>query len=379
MTQRVGLIGCGNISEIYLSNAARFPAIRFVACADLNPEAAKAKAEKHGIAARSVADLLAGDDIDIVLNLTVPAAHAEVALAALANGKHVYTEKPLATTTAEGRLILETAKAKGLRVGAAPDTVLGAGVQTARRLIDEGAIGDIVMGTAAILSHGMEMWHPNPDFFFKPGAGPVLDMGPYYVATLITLLGPVATVAAIGRIGNAERIVTAPDSPFRGNTIRVETLTSVQALLQFASGAQVSFLASWDVWQHGQPPLELHGTEGSLRVPDPNWFGGDVLLARRDQPFAAVGTEAMVYGGLNYPTFAGEVANYRGLGLADMADAIETGRQHRANGEVGLHGLAVMEAMLRSATEGGATLAIDDPVERPEALGEVEAARLTGI
>jgi len=377
MTQRVGLVGCGNISEIYLVNAARFPAIRVVACADLNAAAAQVKAEAHGIAARSVADLLASDDVDIVLNLTVPAAHAEVALAALAAGRHVYTEKPLATTTAAGRLILESATARGLRVGAAPDTVLGAGVQTARRLLDEGTLGRPLLGTAAILSHGMEMWHPNPDFFFKAGGGPVLDMGPYYVATLLTLLGPVTTVAAIGQIGNAERIITAPDSPFRGNRIKVETLTSVQALLQFANGTQVSFLASWDVWNHSLPAIELHGTEGSLRVPDPNWFGGDVQVARGGTPFEAVATAGMVYGGANWPTFAGDVANYRGLGLADMADAIETGRPHRANGDVGLHALAVMEAMLESALAGGTTLAIDVPMQRPAALGEDEARALT--
>jgi predicted dehydrogenase len=352
MTQRVGLVGCGNISDIYLTNAGRFPDFEFVACADLRPEAAAAQAAKYGIAARSVDDLIASDDIDIILNLTVPAAHAEVALAAIAAGKHVYTEKPLATSVADGKAILTAADAKGLRVGAAPDTILGAGVQTAVRLIGEGALGKPVMGVSAVLSHGMEMWHPNPDFFFKPGAGPVLDMGPYYVTTLVALLGPIRSVIAMGQIGNATRTITTPTSPFVGQAIQVETLTSVQAQLEFVSGAQVSFLASWDVWNSAMPAIELHGTEASMRLPDPNWFGGDVLLSRQGVEWETISTDTLVAGERNYPTHVGPVANYRGLGLADMAHAIETGHPHRANGRLGLHALAIMEAMLGSALDG---------------------------
>ena len=233
-------------------------------------------------------DLLKSDDVDIVLNLTIPEAHAEVSLQALEAGKHVYSEKPLATTVADGVAIVAAAKARGLRVGAAPDTVLGAGVQEARALIDAGAIGKPLTGLAAVMSHGMEHWHPNPGFFFRPGAGPVFDMGPYYLSALVTLLGPVASVQATGQIGFEERIVTTPSSPVRGQSIKVETLTNVHALLDFASGAHVTFLASWDVWKHGMPPIELHGQKASLRLPDPNWFGGDLLIAGQDEDWRTI-------------------------------------------------------------------------------------------
>jgi len=235
VTLRVGLIGCGNISEIYLHNAARFRDIAVIACADLKSAAAERQAKRHTISARSVKDLLASHDVDIVLNLTIPEAHAEVSLAALAARKHVYSEKPLATTLADGRAIVAAAKARRLRVGVAPDTVLGASIQEARALIDAGAIGKPLTGLAAVHSHGMEHWHPNPDFFFRPGGGPVFDMGPYYLSTLVTLLGPVASVQASGQIGFAERIVTTPGSAMLGKAIKVETLTSVQALLEFKS------------------------------------------------------------------------------------------------------------------------------------------------
>ena len=256
MTLKVGLIGCGNISDVYLLNAPQFRDFAITACADINLAAAERQSERHAIPALSVADLLASD-VDIVLNLTIPEAHAEVSLSALEAGKHVYSEKPLASRLADGRAILAAAAAQELRVGAAPDTVLGASLQEARAMIDAGAIGKPLTGLASVLSHGMENWHPNPGFFFRAGAGPVFDMGPYYLTALVTLLGPVASVQAIGQIGFAKRKVTTPDSPLRGREIRVETLTSVQALLDFASGAQLTFLASWDVWRHGVLPIEL--------------------------------------------------------------------------------------------------------------------------
>ena len=208
---RIGLVGCGNISDIYLKNAPRFRDILISAASDLNPDAAKKQADRYAIDARGVKDLLASDDVDIVLNLTIPEAHAEVSLRALEAGKHVYSEKPLATTIADGVAIVAAAKTRGLRSGAAPDTVLGAGVQEACALIDAGEIGKPLAGLAAVMSHGMEHWHPNPGFFFRTGAGPVFDMGPYYLSALVTLLGPVASVQAAGKIGFEERIVTAPE------------------------------------------------------------------------------------------------------------------------------------------------------------------------
>jgi len=373
---RIGVVGCGNISDIYLQNAPRFRDIVVTACADLNVDAARRQAERYAIDARSVKDLLKSADVDIMLNLTIPEAHAEVSLEALEAGKHVYSEKPLATAVADGVAIMAATKAKGLRVGAAPDTVLGAGVQEARALIDTGAIGKPLTGLAAVMSHGMEHWHPNPSFFFRRGAGPVFDMGPYYLSALVTLLGPVASVQATGQIGFEERIVTTAGSPAQGQSIKVETLTNVHALLDFASGAHVMFLASWDVWKHGVPPIELHGQKASLRLPDPNWFGGDLLIAGKDEDWRKIHTDSKTFGKKNWPATGRKFANARGLGLADMARAIIDGRPHRASGDIALHVLAVMAGILEAATEGRRT-PIALRCERPIALGEADAKGLS--
>jgi predicted dehydrogenase len=375
MTLKVGMIGCGNISDVYLFNAPKFRDIAVVACADINPDAAQRQSERYAIRALSVTDLLASEDVDIVLNLTIPEAHAEVSLSALEAGKHVYSEKPLATKLADGRAIVAAAAAKELRVGAAPDTVLGASLQEARAMIDVGAIGKPLTGLAAVLSHGMEHWHPNPGFFFRAGGGPVFDMGPYYLTALVALLGPVASVQAIGQIGFAERKVTTSDSPVRGRAIKVETLTSVQALLDFASGAQVTFLASWDVWRNGVLPIELYGETGSFRLPDPNWFGGELQIARGRFEWSAIETQSLTFGRANWPAEDPEHANYRGLGLADMARGIQDKRPHRANGEIALHVLAIMAGILEAATEGR-RVTIEPACERPEPLLEAEAAGL---
>lgn len=375
MALNVGLIGCGNISEIYLKNAALFADFNFVACADLLDSAAQARAAQFGIQARSIDALLGSKDVDVVLNLTVPGAHAEVCLAALDHGKHVYVEKPLATSRAEGQAILARAAKTGLRVGSAPDTVLGANVQRAKAMIAEGAIGKPLLGSAAILGHGMEMWHPNPAFFFKPGGGPVLDMGPYYIATLVTLLGAVDSVFALAQTGNATRTVTTPNCANTGQVITVETPTSFVVTMQFASGAQISFMASWDVWRHSLPHLELHGTSGSMQLAFPNWFGGDVLLSTGGADWQHISTDAQIFGRPNADTHMGKVANYRGLGLADMARAIQDDRPHRASGELGYHVYDVLQSMLDSAS-GGSVVRIGSSIPDIALLGEDEAATL---
>ena len=260
-------------------------------------------------------------------------------------------------------------------IGGLIDTVLGAAVQAARQQIDAGTIGRPLLGVAAVMSHGMEHWHPNPGFFFLPGGGPVFDLGPYYLSTLVTLLGPVATVAATGQQGFAERTVTAENSPIKGRTVPVKTPTTLQALLQFESGAQVTFLASWDVWKHSILPLEIHGTEGSLRVPDPNWFGGDIAIATGRGDWETTPTTDRVYGRINHPADDPQHANYRGLGLAEMARAIAEKRPHRASGDVALHVLAVMEAILE-ADASRRVLEIARRCDRPAAFGETEAAAL---
>jgi predicted dehydrogenase len=375
MALSVGVIGCGDISTAYFFLSRFFRDFEIVACADLKPEAAERQATRFGVAARNVDALLAADDIDLVLNLTVPAAHAEVSIAALEAGKHVYSEKPFAATLADGERILARARERGLRVGGAPDTIFGGGYGQARALVDAGAIGRPLTGLAAVLSHGMEDWHPNPGFFFKPGGGPLFDMGPYYLAAMVWLLGPIAEVQAVGQIGFAERLVTAPDSAVRGQAIRVETLTSVQALLSFAGGAQVTLLTSWDVWKSGLAPIELHGETGSLQLPDPNGFGGETLISERGADWQVHPSAGRVFGRPNVPASAPARANYRGLGLADMARGIVDGRPHRASGEFALHVLAVMEGILRAATERR-IVAIEASCERPAALGEEEAAGL---
>jgi predicted dehydrogenase len=372
---RIGLVGCGNISDIYLQNARRFQDIVFTSCADLNGDAAKRQAGRYKIDARSVADVLKSDDVDIVLNLTIPEAHAEVSLQAIEAGKHVYSEKPLATAVPDGVAIVAAANARGLRVGAAPDTVLGAGIREARALVDAGAIGKPLTGLAAVMTHGMEHWHPNPGFFFRRGAGPVFDMGPYFLSTLVNLLGPIAFVQAAGQIGFEDRIVTTPGSTAHGRMIKVETFTNVHALLIFASGAHVTFMASWDVWKHGLPPIELHGQEASLRLPDPNWFGGDLLIAGKDEDWRTIRTDDKTFGEKNWPLTAPKFANDRGLGLADMARAIAEQRPHRTNGDIALHVLAVMAGILEAATEGRRA-AISPACERPSPLGETDAKAL---
>src|ERR1700740_1557533 len=247
---RVGIIGCGNISDVYVRNAKLFRDIEIAACADINPAAAQRLANKYSLRETNVRDLLAADDIEIILNLTLPVTHAEVSRAAIAAGKHVYSEKPLATSLQDGAALMEEAEAKDLRVGCAPDTILGAGLQTAKALIDGGRAGPIITGLAAVMTKGMEHWHPNPAPFYQKGAGPVLDLGPYYVSALTALLGPVSQVRAVGLISPQERRYGA-EGPNKGKTFSVGTFTTVNAILTFACGANVSFIASWDVWRHG--------------------------------------------------------------------------------------------------------------------------------
>ncbi|MFC0410127.1 Gfo/Idh/MocA family protein [Roseomonas elaeocarpi] len=351
---RIGLIGCGNISAAYLRGAAFFPELRVTCCADANPDQARRRAEEFGLRAVTVEELLADSEVEVVLNLTTPQAHVPVAIAALEHGKHVHTEKPFATSTAEGRRLLEAAKATGLRVGSAPDTFLGGAHQTARKLIDDGAIGAPLSGTAFMMNHGHEHWHPDPRFYYAAGGGPMFDMGPYYLTNLVNLLGPVAKVVGATTSGFRER--TVGSGPRTGEVVPVETPTHVTGLLHFASGAVIAITTSFDVWQHRHGNMEIYGTEGSLVVPDPNRFGGTVSLAKRREAWADV------------PLSHGYAdGNFRIIGLADMARAIRTGRPHRCDAALGFHVLEVMEAFERSGREDRA-ITIESRCERPAAL-----------
>lgn len=370
----IGIIGCGNIAMTYMRNAALFQNVRLVACADMVPEAAVRRAQEHGIRAESVDALLANPEVGLVLNLTIPAAHFDVSLSALSAGKHVFTEKPLATSAASGRRLVEEAASRGLLLGSAPDTFLGAAGRRARALVDGGAIGRPITGTAFMMGRGMEHWHPNPQFYYQPGGGPVLDMGPYYLTMLVNLLGPVVRVMAMAGRGQEVRQITA-EGPFKDTTFPVETPTTLLSLLEFGSDAQVTFGASWDVFRHSNYPIELHGTAGSLRLPDPDTFGGTVSLSERGADWQHFESESELYGAQNWPSAAPDRANYRMLGVADLVNAIATKTAPRASGQLALHVLDVMEA-IHDSSQQGKPIRIISSVLRPTSICEMEAASL---
>lgn len=363
---RIGVIGCGNIAMTYLRNALLFRDISITACADILPEQAVLRGREFGLRAMTVADLLAAPDIDLVINLTIPAAHAEITRAALAAGKHVFTEKPLGVTAAEGAPLVTEAAQRGLTLGSAPDTFLGAAGQRARRLIDEGAIGRVVTGTAFMMGRGMEHWHPNPSFYYQPGGGPVLDMGPYYITMLVHLLGPARRVMGMATQGSAERLITAP-GPLQGTSFAVGTPTTLLSLIEFASGAIIAFGASWDVYRHNQVPIALHGTAGSMHLPDPDTFGGTISLSRHGKAWEEFDTSADLYGEINWPYTAPNRANYRMLGIADLAAGLRTGQPPRASGALALHVLEVLEAVLQSGATGQ-SVAMQTTVAQPAVL-----------
>jgi predicted dehydrogenase len=349
---KVGIIGCGAIIAQYLANFRRLDQIELVAVADLDPARAQAVADDYdGVRALSVDSLLAADDVDLVLNLTIPAAHADVALKAIAAGKSVYGEKPLAATTAEARQVLEAAREAGVVVGCAPDTVLGTGIQTARKAIDDGVIGAPISATATMVTPGHERWHPNPDFYYQPGGGPLLDMGPYYVSALVTLLGPVVSV--IGAASHTRNERTIGSGPRAGETVQVAVDSHVTGVLAHASGALSTLLMSFDAVKSKSPNIEIHGERGSLAVPDPNHFDGDVQVF----PLGVDDWQTL-------PVSAGYVDSGRGFGIADLA-ATPQGAEPRAGGQLAYHVLDVMESMLASARTGSA-VQIKSTAPRPE-------------
>lgn len=371
---RIGVVGCGNISLAYMRNAPLFRDVAITACADLNVDAAKRRAAEFGLRATDVDSLLEDTAIDLVLNLTIPAAHFDVSMRALSAGKHVFTEKPLGVTASEGRKLVETAATRGLAIGSAPDTFLGATGRHARRLMESGAIGKPVTGTAFMMGRGMEHWHPDPSFYYQPGAGPVMDMGPYYLTMMVNLMGPVRRVQAVATSGQPERLITA-EGPKKGTAFKVGTPTSVLSLLEFDSGATVTFGTSWDVFRHSNHPIELHGTEGSLRLPDPDNFGGVVALSRHGAPWQETDTADALFGAVNWPVAAPDRANYRMLGLADLARSIVEARAPRASGSLALHVLEIMEAILL-AGETGVGQTIGGKTQQPSELREDEARSL---
>lgn len=353
---KIGIIGLGKICDQYFKGCRAYEILEIVACADLDLARARARATEYAVPrACTVAELLTAPDIDLVLNLTVPQAHAEVNEAALLAGKHVYAEKPFALNSQDGARVLALARERGLLVGCAPDTFLGGGLQTARKALDDGLIGRPVAAFAFMLGHGPESWHPAPEFYYKRGGGPMFDMGPYYITALVTLLGPVARVSGSAQTSFPEREITS--QPLAGTKIRVDVPTHYAGTMDFANGAVATIAMSFDVWSGpAMPRIVVYGSEGTLDIPDPNMFDGSVRLFRPGvkEPETIPPVHSLLRG--------------RGTGVADMAYSIlRRDRPHRASGELASHAVEIMEAFERSST-GGTHERLRSTCARPMAL-----------
>ena len=341
---KIGMVGVGCISGIYLKNFAEtFKEVELVAVCDLIKERAENAQKKYNIPKLydTMEELFADPEIDIVLNLTRPYEHYGVSKGALLAGKHVYCEKPLGITIEEGEELVKLAEEKGLWLGGAPDTFMGAGIQTARKLIDEGLIGDFIGGRFVMANHGMETWHPDPDFYYQAGGGPLFDMGPYYITAMINLLGGVKSVYGYGHASYPTRLITAKEH--YGEIIEVNTPTHIESILTLENGKNVSLFTSFDIYSSKQTNIEIYGTKGTLYVPDPNMFGGEVVFYNGEEK------KEYIYKAEEH---FGYHENSRLLGLADMAKAIETGREGRTTYKQTLHVLEIMDSVLKSAMTG---------------------------
>ena len=350
----VGVIGCGNIFDAYLNASQHFPILNLTSCADMQPERAQTKAEQWGLQNRTPEELLADDSVELVLNLTTPESHVTVARQILECGKHVYSEKPLGLNPEESRALLDLAASLDLRVGCAPDTFLGGSHQTSRQLLDSGKLGDPLACTAFMMVPGHELWHPDPDFYYLPGGGPMLDMGPYYLTALVNLLGPVARVTGRGKSFRPFR--TIGSGPRAGQTVAVKTPTHLSGVAEFENGTLLTITMSFDVWNHQHHHIELYGSQGSMLIPDPNCFDGNVQWSKGKEGWTRIP---------NAFPYADD--NYRSLGLADLAHAIRKGRAHRANGQIGFHVLEIMTGFLKAA-ETGETVEMSSRCDRSEAM-----------
>lgn len=354
---RIGIVGCGNISNAYLRTVAAFPVLECIAVTDLDNDRARDKAAEFGIPnVLSLDGLLAHPDVEIVVNLTTPQSHAEIALAAVAAGKHVFNEKPLTVLPQDAANLLELARKFDVRVGGAPGTFLGGGLQTCRKLIDEGMIGKPIGANAFMLGRGHESWHPAPEFYYAPGGGPLLDMGPYYLTALISLLGGIKRVTGSAAITIPERTITS--QPKYGKKIMVDTPDHIAGTIEFASGAIGAIVMSFSVMHATVPPIQIFGTEGTLTVPDPNSLGGPVTVRLAGE------TEWR-----EVPLTHNNSDGYTmwGIGVADMAYAIRSGRPHRASGDLTYQVLRTMHGILGSARDGSA-IEINGTIDRPAPL-----------
>jgi predicted dehydrogenase len=359
---KIGIVGCGNISSIYFENLTKtFVNTEVYACADLSTERAEQAKEKYGIPhVLTTEELLASKEIEIVVNLTTPKGHFEVCRQALLAGKHVYVEKPLSLSLEDGAELVRLAKERNLMIGCAPDTFLGAGLQACRKLIDDGYIGTPVAATAFMACHGHEGWHPDPEFYYQAGGGPMFDMGPYYLTALVSLLGAAKTVCGMTKTSFPQRTITS--APKFGKTIEVEVPTHIAGTVEFHNGVIASMITSFDIWSSQLPRIEIYGSLGTLVVPDPNTFGGPVLFRpAQSKEFKEV------------PLVHGYAENSRGIGVADMARCLVTAESPRANGELANHVLEIMHAFHTSSdTKQYADLLTTCEKPRPISLGLVK-------
>ena len=371
---KIGVVGCGNISDTYFESQKIFNNINIVACADIIKELADKKASQYDLKSQSVEELLKNEEIDLVLNLTIPSVHKEIIIRSLENKKHCFSEKPLAINLQDGLEIKKISKKNNFLVGCAPDTFLGASGQKARKLIEDDSLGKIILGTFNIMSHGMEDWHPNPDFFFKPGAGPIFDLGVYYLTQLINLNGPIRNVSASSLTAKKERVITS--KPRFGQKINVETPTTLIGILEFHNNSKIQFFCSWDVWKHSHSFIELYGTEGSIIIPDPNFFSGDLLFSERNSDWVKINNDKMLLGVPNKVDNDGtKIANYRGVGLSDMINSISKNIKPRCSLDLSLHVLEVMEGIIKSA-DNQTLVKMDTKPEKPKYFDEEEITSL---
>ncbi|OUW95079.1 MAG: hypothetical protein CBD97_03610 [Pelagibacteraceae bacterium TMED237] len=370
----IGIIGCGNISDTYFNSQNIFKNIKIIACSDIIQDLADKKSLEYNVKSYTVDEILRNNEIDLILNLTIPKSHKEIIIKSLENGKHCFSEKPLAINFKDGLEIKRIAKEKNLLVGCAPDTFLGAAGQKARSLIENNKIGKIVLGTFNIMSHGMEDWHPNPNFFFKPGAGPVFDLGVYYLTQLINLNGPIRSVSANSFTALKERIITS--KPKYGQKITVETPTTLMGTLDFHSDTKIQFFCSWDVWKHTHSNLEIYGLEGSMLLPDPNFFSGDILISSENGNWDKISNDEMLLGIPNMKDNQGnKIANYRGIGLSDMVNSIINNKIPRCSLNLSLHVLEAMEAIIESS-KSYSTFNLTTKPDKPVYLDDKEIVGL---
>ena len=378
---KVGLIGCGHIAETYFRAEKYFNNIKIIKCADINLKAARKCSKEYGVKFLSVNEILKDQEVEIILNLTIPKAHYEISKKALLNGKHVYSEKPLAINLKDGKELLKISRRKKLYLGNAPDTFLGGGIQKSKELVEKNTIGKIKLGNAVFAFPGIESYHPNPEpWFAKLEGGPVIDMGPYYITALVNLLGPAKKVS--GRIINGSKYRTIGIGPKKGRKFKVNCPTTYLSTITFKNNTVIRLTLSFDVIAHQRNHIELYGEKGSMIVPDPNMFGGSVFTCKKlGDNWKEFKTTKMHLGKINIRTQSSRAneaptnANYRGAGLSEMAYSIEKKRKHLCNGEISLHVLDIITSIMK-ASKSGVNQSINTDCIKPKKFTNIDIRKI---